>query len=141
VIDPNAVPAGKSLRFVMRAAPKGKTRLSPATGATPPDQLAAMDQAFSNGAPPDQVRVAACAGGAARTMRAGSASQSRARHADRKAPEHRRRPKAGGGSCGFAFEPAFWSAGLLPRFCLMSGWQTILSAMVIVINSLVFSCV
>src|SRR5205823_13679142 len=53
----NAVPAGKSLTLVSRAAPCGKTRSSPGCGATSPTQLAAVVQLLS-GPPPSQVATA-----------------------------------------------------------------------------------
>src|SRR5260370_27940201 len=70
----NEVPAAKLLVFVSWAARLGKTRLSPATGAVPP-QLAAVAQLASRPAP-DQRHVAS-------SMRcSNSSTRSRARWAD-----------------------------------------------------------
>src|SRR4030095_15749583 len=56
-IEWKSVPAGKLLKFVSRAAPAGKTRSSPDTGASSPTQLAAVIQLPSTVLPPSQMRV------------------------------------------------------------------------------------
>src|SRR5262245_22065386 len=56
---PKAVPAGRSfvsVRVSMAGSASGKNRLSPATGATSPDQLSLSLQLFI-APPPSQVRV------------------------------------------------------------------------------------
>src|SRR5438093_2682802 len=69
-MDRKTVPSRKLLTFVRRAATSGKTRSSPACGATSPTQLAGVVQLLS-APPPSQVATAGAVRSSSRVRKSG----------------------------------------------------------------------